>query len=111
MERVLPKTLDYTDVLPLAVESRSRRRTFFPVNGSTFNSGGANIIRIDLSADALLDTQHSYLRFDFTPNTRSCGFDTAGGHAFIRRIRVEQSGTILEDINAYNRLMGGVVLP
>ena len=111
MERVLPKTLDYTDVLPLAVESRSRRRTFFPVNGATFNSAGANIIRIDLSADALLDTQHSYLRFDFTPNTRSCGFDTAGGHAFIRRIRVEQSGTVLEDINAYNRLMGGVVLP
>lgn len=111
MERVLPKTLDYTDVLPLAVESRSRRRTFFPVNGATFNSAGANIIRIDLSADALLDTQHSYLRFDFTPNTRSCGFDTAGGHAFIRRIRVEQSGTILEDINAYNRLMGGIVLP
>ena len=111
MERVLPKTLDYTDVLPLAVESRSRRRTFFPVNGATFNSAGANIIRIDLSADALLDTQHSYLRFDFTPNTRSCGFDTAGGHAFIRRIRVEQSGTVLEDINAYNRLMGGIVLP
>ena len=112
MERVLPKTLDYTDVLPLAVESRSRRRTFFPVNGSVFQSQGANIIRIDLSADALLDTQHSYLRFDFKPTAgTSCGIDTAGGHAFIRRIRVEQSGTILEDINAYNRLMGGVVLP
>ena len=67
MELVLPKTLDYTDVLPLAVESRARRRTFFPVNGQKFVSNGANIIRIDLSADALLDTQHSYLRFDFTP--------------------------------------------
>tara|TARA_R110001632_G_scaffold136346_3_gene251884 strand:- start:136 stop:1539 length:1404 start_codon:yes stop_codon:yes gene_type:complete len=112
MERVLPKTLDYTDVLPLAVESRSRRRTFFPVNGSVFQSQGANIIRIDLSADALLDTQHSYLRFDFTARAgTSCGIDTAGGHAFIRRIRVEQSGTILEDINSYNRLMGGIVLP
>ncbi len=111
MERVLPKTLDYTDVLPLAVESRARRRTFFPINGQTFNSGGANIIRIDLSADALLDTQHSYLRFTFTANGDTCGFDSAGGHAFIRRLRVEQSGTILEDINSYNRLMGAVVLP
>ena len=113
MERVLPKTLDYTDVLPLAVESRSRRRTFFPTNGATFTSTGANIIRIDLSADALLDTQHSYLRFDFTPTLagQSCGIDTAGGHAFIRRMRVEQSGTVLEDINNYNRLMGAVVLP
>ena len=111
MERVLPKTLDYTDVLPLAVESRSRRRTFFPINGQTFNSDGANIIRIDLSADALLDTQHSYLRFTFTANTRSAGIDYSGGHSFIRRLRVEQSGVVLEDINSYNRLMGAVVLP
>ena len=111
MERVLPKTLDYTDVLPLAVESRARRRTFFPINGQSFNSDGANIIRIDLSADALLDTQHSYLRFKFTPKVRNCGIDTAGGHAFVRRLRVEQSGTVLEDINSYNRLMGAIVLP
>ena len=111
MERVLPKTLDYTDVLPLAVESRARRRTFFPVNGQKFTSGGANIIRIDLSADALLDTQHSYLRFDFTAKAQTCGIDSAGGHAFIRRLRIEQSGVVLEDINAYNRLMGAIVLP
>ena len=113
MERVLPKTLDYTDVLPLAVESRARRRTFFPINGQTFNSDGANIVRIDLSADALLDTQHSYLRFTFTntDSTYKCGWGTAGGHSFIRRLRVEQSGTVLEDINSYNRLMGAIVLP
>lgn len=111
MERVLPKTLDYTDVLPLAVESRARRRTFFPINGQKFASNGANIIRIDLSADALLDTQHSYLRFKFSPKERNCGIDTAGGHSFIRRLRVEQSGTVLEDINSYNRLMGAIVLP
>ena len=109
--RVLPKTLDYTDVLPLAVESRSRRRTFFPINGQKFDSAGANIIRIDLSADALLDTQHSYLRFTFKAIGQSCGIDYAGGHAFIRRLRVEQSGVVLEDINSYNRLMGAVVLP
>ena len=111
VERVLPKTLDYSDVLPLAVESKSRRRTFFPNNGGTYVSNGANIIRIDLSADALLDTQHSYLRFDVSGTAGSFGFDPAGGHAFISRLRVEQSGTILEDIQQYNRLMGAVVLP
>ena len=111
MERVLPKTLNYQDVLPLAVESRSRRRTFFPVNGATFTSGGANVIRIDLSSDALLDTQHSYLRFTLKAKTRGCGIDFAGGHSFIRRLRIEQSGTVLEDINSYNRLMGAIVLP
>tara|TARA_R110001592_G_scaffold58809_1_gene178011 strand:- start:882 stop:2255 length:1374 start_codon:yes stop_codon:yes gene_type:complete len=112
MERVLPKTLNYQDVLPLAVESRARRRTFFPINGQSFTATGANIIRIDLSADALLDTQHSYLRFQFTNDAaKTCGFDYAGGHAFIRRLRIEQSGVVLEDINSYNRLMGTVVLP
>lgn len=112
MERVLPKTLNYQDVLPLAVESRARRRTFFPVNGQSFSATGNNIIRIDLSADALLDTQHSYLRFTLTNNSgKSAGIDYAGGHSFIRRLRVEQSGTVLEDINSYNRLMGAIVLP
>lgn len=111
VERVLPKTLDYTDVLPLAVESKSRRRTFFPVNGGTFSTTGANIIRIDLSADALLDTQHSYLRFTVTTVGQTMGIDPAGGHAFISRLRVEQSGTVLEDIQSYNKLIGAVVLP
>lgn len=115
VERVLPKTIDYTDVLPLAVESKSRRRTFFPTNGATFNSNGNNIIRIDISADALLDTQHSYLKFDVemsdAAGALTSGVDTAGGHAFFSRLRVEQSGTILEDIQQYNRLMGAVVLP
>ena len=112
MERVLPKTIDYTDVLPLAVESKARRRTFFPVNGQSFTAIGANIIRIDISADALLDTQHSYLRFTFKNNSgKTAGLDYAGGHGFIKRLRVEQSGTILEDIQSYNRLMGAIVLP
>lgn len=111
VERVLPKTLDYTDVLPLAVESKSRRRTFFPNNGNLFNTGGNNIIRIDLSADALLDTQHSYLRFTAAAAAGAKGIDPAGGHAFISRLRVEQSGTILEDIQSYNKLMGAIILP
>ena len=111
MERVLPKTIDYTDVLPLAVESKSRRRTFFPVNGQQFTDNTNNIIRVDISADALLDTQHSYLRFTTTFNAQTAGIDFAGGHSFIRRLRVEQSGTILEDVQNYNKLMGGIVLP
>ncbi len=111
MERVLPKTIDYTDVLPLAVESKSRRRTFFPTNGQTFTDNTNNIVRIDISADALLDTQHSYLRFTGTFAAATVGLDFAGGHSFIRRLRVEQSGTILEDIQSYNKLMGGIVLP
>ena len=112
MERVLPSNVDYTRILPLAVESRSRRRSFFPTNGQTFTSDGNNIIRIDISASAFLDPKHSYLRFRFRNQTaQTVGFDFGGGHSFIRRLRIEQAGNVLTDVNHYNRLMSGVILP
>jgi len=112
MERVLPSNVDYTKILPLAVESRSRRRSFFPTNGQTFASNGNNIIRIDISAAAFLDPKHSYLRFRFRNLTaQAVGFDFGGGHGFIRRLRIEQAGNVLTDVNHYNRLMAGVILP
>jgi len=112
MDRVLPSNVDYTKILPLAVESRSRRRSFFPVNGQRFTSDGNNIIRIDISASAFLDPKHSYLRFRFRNQSAStCGFDFGGGHNFIKRLRIEQAGNVLSDCNNYNRLMAGVILP
>ena len=79
-ERVLPSNVDYTKILPLAVESRSRRRSFFPTNGQQFTSDGNNIIRIDISASAFLDPKHSYLRFKYVNRTaQTCGFDFGGG--------------------------------
>jgi hypothetical protein len=111
---VLPSNADYTKVLPLAVESRSRRRTFFPVNGQSFTSDGNNIIRIDLSAQAFLDPKHSYLRFKYTNTTgagNTMGFDFGGGHSFIERLRIEQAGNVLCDTNNYNKLMSAIILP
>ena len=58
VERVLPSNADYRRVLPLAVEAKSARRIFFPVNGQNFTSDGNNIIRIDVSTDAFLDPKH-----------------------------------------------------
>ena len=112
-ERVLPSNVDYTKILPLAVESRARRRTFFPVNGQAFTSNGNNIIRIDISAQAFLDPKHSYLRFRYNnlDAAQTVGFDFGGGHGFIKRLRIEQAGNILSDVNNYNRLMAGIILP
>jgi hypothetical protein len=111
-ERVLPSNVDYTKILPLAVESRSRRRSFFPTNGQQFTSDGNNIIRIDISASAFLDPKHSYLRFKFVNRTaQTVGFDFGGGHGFIKRLRIEQAGNVLSDVNNYNRLMAGIILP
>ena len=112
MERVLPSSVDYSKILPLAVESRSRRRSFFPTNGQQFTSDGNNIIRIDISASAFLDPKHSYLRFRYENTTaQTCGFDFGGGHNFIRRLRIEQAGNVLTDVNHYNKLMAGIILP
>jgi len=111
---VLPASVDYTKVLPLAVESRARRRTYFPTNGSSFNSAGNNIIRIDLSANAFLDPKHSYLRFSFANTAgagNTMGLDFGGGHGFIRRLRVEQAGNVLSDCQNYNKLMSAIILP
>tara|TARA_R110000822_G_scaffold19675_3_gene64054 strand:+ start:1566 stop:3005 length:1440 start_codon:yes stop_codon:yes gene_type:complete len=110
--RVLPSNVDYTKILPLAVESRSRRRTFFPVNGQTFSSGANNIIRIDVSADAFLDPKHSYLRFTMTNDTgQAMGLDFGGGHGFIQRMRIEQAGNVLSDVNNYGKLLSSILLP
>ena len=113
ISRALPKNADYSQVLPLAVESRSRRRTFFPNNGQQFTSDGNNIIRIDISASAFLDPKHSYLRFRMTNNcaVATMGIDFGGGHGFIRRLRIEQAGTVLSDVNHYGRLMASIILP
>ena len=110
--RSLPSSVDYTKILPLAVESRSRRRTFFPTNGQTFSSDGNNIIRIDVSASAFLDPKHSYLKFAWTNSTaQTAGLDFGGGHGFIRRLRIEQAGNVLSDCNHYGKLMSSIVLP
>ena len=62
MERIAPPQVNYDNVLPLAIESRSNRREFLPVNGQTFsNTNGATICRIDVNADSMLDASHSYL--------------------------------------------------
>lgn len=106
-ERVHPPQVNYDNVLPLAVESRSNRREFHPVNGQSFsNSNGATVIRIDVNADSMLDASHSYLECDITnnnANTTWMGLNPFSP-AFIQRLRIESGGVVLEDINEYSRL-------
>ena len=57
----VPDSIDYGAILPMAVESRVRRRGFVPSNGASFVSTNNNIIEIPVSASAFLDTKHSFL--------------------------------------------------
>ena len=94
--RVAPPQVNYDNVLPLAIESRSNRREFLPVNGQTFsNATGATICRIDVNADSMLDATHSYLECDI----RNDAVNGAGENKFlslnnfspawIQRLRIE----------------------
>lgn len=112
-ERVSPPQVNYDNVLPLAVESRSNRREFHPVNGQSFsNSNGATIIRIDVNADSMLDATHSYLECDITNNAGANNFLAVNpfSPSWIQRLRIESGGVVIEDINEYSRLYSMLVL-
>lgn len=111
----LPSTMDYTKILPIAAGNpRAMRRTFLPVNGQSFTATGNNIIRLELSASQFWDAKHSYLRFDVALNNGAgltAGLDSGGLHQFIRRLRLEQAGSILYDVNRYDKLLSAILLP
>jgi hypothetical protein len=104
VERVVPKELNYDSALPLAIESRNNRRVFLPNNGQTFTDQASNIIRIDINADSMLDTAHSYLQATVTPTTHAAETGGWTGAAWIKRLRIESGGVVLEDIDEYHRL-------
>lgn len=115
MERVAPPSLNYDNILPLAIESRSNRRSFVPTNGATFsNTTGATVVRIDVNADSMLDCAHSYLMCEIQADQRG----NADEHMFlnpwcpswIQRLRIESGGVVVEDINEYSRLYALMVL-
>lgn len=113
MERVLPSTINYQDVLPLSVPAIARRKKFYPQNGTTFSNTGSSEIRIEIgSVNSLLDTQHSYLEFEIVNRNAiaaTVGFDMGGGAVFFDTVRIEQGGRVLSELQSYNRLNASVL--
>lgn len=113
MERVAPSALNYDNILPLAIESRSNRRAFVPTNGSLFtNDTGATIVRIDVNADSMLDCAHSYLTCEVINRAAATNFLSLDPFcpSWIQRLRIESGGVVIEDINEYARLYAMMVL-
>ena len=73
MNLAVPKQLNYADVLPVAIESRSNKRTFEPTNGTKFSPSGTNVIRLNLNYDNLADFTHSYLHRTGAARARGVG--------------------------------------
>ena len=105
-----PNSVNYANQLPLGIESKSQRKLFFPTTGGEYSGDGTNICRIDLSYDGLIDTSQSYLMFDVKNNTDE-GYQLDLGQPLINRLRVECGGVVLEDIQNYNTLLAGILVP
>jgi hypothetical protein len=105
-----PNSVNYADQFPLGIQATSHRRLFFPSTGDKYSPGGSNIIRIDINYDGLLDTAQSYLMFKFK-NTSTKKMKLDLGQPVISRLRVESGGVVLEDIQDYNQLLGGILVP
>ena len=101
-----PRTLRYEQDagLPVAIEARSNRRTFYPNNGNVFNPAGTNVIRLNLNSQSFVDFSHSYLQFKLTniDAARTLGVDS--GVPFFSRLQIMSGGQELEDIQEYSRL-------
>ena len=108
--RSAPRSVNYDNSLPLAIEGRAHRRQFFTQNGATYGSTTNNIVIMDINADSMLDTQSSYFSLTLN-NTSGSNLSLDMGQPFIRRLRISSAGVILEDIQSYNRLVGGVLFP
>jgi len=105
-----PSSVNYSNQLPLGIESKSHRRLFFPSTGDEYKPNGTNICRIDLNYDGMLDTSQSYLMFDLT-NTSTKKLKLDLGQPVIKRITISSGGVVLEDISNYNQLMAGILIP
>eukprot|EP01051_Picozoa_sp_SAG22_P007134 SAG22_NODE_492_length_9824_cov_12.256864_5_plen_214_part_00 len=100
---VVPKQLNYADVLPVAIESRSNKRTFEPTNGNSFSPSGNKIIRLNINSDNLADFTHSYMQATLVnTSTKNLALDT--GIPWISRMQILSGGQELESCDAYNRL-------
>ena len=110
MDVVAPSSVNYQDQLPLGIEAKSHRREFFPSTGDSYSDTTTNIIRIDLAYDGFLDTSQSYLTFDFTNNSgKKMKLDL--GQPVIKKLTVSSGGVVLEEIQSYNQLVGGILMP
>jgi hypothetical protein len=112
--RVMPSTIDYSQMLPMSIPAMANRRKYFPSNGSTFQRQGNRQIRIELShPSALLDPTHSYLeiRVQNGNAAQSFGLDVGGANCLFENIRLEQGGRVLSYTQQSNRLHSAILAP
>lgn len=121
--RATPRGLFFSDdALPLGVPARTYRRELNSDNGTTGFGPSNNQIRIPLNVAAFIDTQLSYLMFDFQltlPDTsaaigKNCPnkdvvFEGGCWAVFNRMQVLGPDASVIEDMQYYNRLYNMLV--
>ena len=88
--QVVPQQLNYSSALPIAIESRSNRRLFYPNNGTVFSPTGTRQIRMNINSNSLLDFTHSYFQMEVATAetyTGTLAFDQ--GVPWIERVQIQ----------------------
>ena len=101
-----PKTLRYEQDagLPVAIEARSNRRSFWPANGDKFSPSATNVIRMTINSNSFIDFSHSYLQFTVTNADADRTLTPDLGVPFFSRLQIMSGGQELEDIQEWSRL-------
>jgi len=106
MEEVGHSSLDYNDVKQPSLSSRSYRVKIMPENGSSFKSGQVVYLSLPsgLPATYVDFRSNVYLKFDMNI-TGTVVLDKAFALSWIRRLAIESTGTLLNDIQGFNVLL------
>ena len=106
MEEVGHSSLDYNDVKQPSLSSRSYRVKIMPENGSSFKSGQVVYLSLPsgLPATYVDFRSNVYLKFEMTVDG-AVTLDKAFALSWIRRLAIESTGTLLNDIQGFNVLL------
>ena len=101
-----PRTLRYEQDagLPVAIEARSNRRSFWPANGDKFSPDATNVIRMTINSNSFIDFSHSYLQFQVQNKDVNRTLTPDLGVPFFSRLQIMSGGQELEDIQEWSRL-------
>ena len=110
MEEVGHNSLDYADVRNPSLSSKQYRVKIMPENGSSFKGGQVVYLSLPsgLPATYVDFRSNVYLKFNINVGQGSLQLDKAGALSWIRRMAIESTGTLLNDIQGYNVLLSAV---
>ena len=104
--RVLPSLCRYSEIVPLALQSKSMKKKYLPINSGEFMKNNANMIaRINISdGRGFIDPFLSTLSFKLK-NLSGADISVDGSYSsLIQSIRITANGNDLEFIRNYGHL-------